>query len=101
MYVVVREVVLVEQLGQLVECLLMLVGDHSAKLEGQAVKLSACLASTDQQSCLLFLVTCGIFQVVSLVLGLDSRDNILLSTRCCSGSCPASRVSCWNCELKA
>ncbi len=35
MYVVVREVVLVEQLGQLVECLLMLVGNHSAKLEGQ------------------------------------------------------------------
>ncbi len=35
MYVVVREVVLVEQLGQLVECLLILVGDHSAKLEGQ------------------------------------------------------------------
>ncbi len=35
MYVVVRKVVLVEQLGQLVKCLLMLVGDHSAKLEGQ------------------------------------------------------------------
>ena len=35
MDVVVRHVVLVEQLGQLVECLLMLVGDHSAKLEGQ------------------------------------------------------------------
>ena len=35
MYVVVREVVLVEQLGQLVKCLLMLIGDQSAKLEGQ------------------------------------------------------------------
>ncbi|DBB13159.1 TPA: hypothetical protein ACH3X3_004913 [Trebouxia sp. C0006] len=35
MDVVVREVVLVEQLGQLIECLLMLVGDDSAKLEGQ------------------------------------------------------------------
>ncbi len=35
MDVVVREVVLVEQLGQLVECLLMLVGEHPAKLEGQ------------------------------------------------------------------
>jgi len=35
MDIVVRQVVLVEQLGQLVECLLMLVGDHSAKLEGQ------------------------------------------------------------------
>ncbi len=35
MDVVFRQVLLVEQLGQLVECLLMLVGDHSAKLEGQ------------------------------------------------------------------
>ena len=29
----VRHIVLVEQLGQLFECLLMLSGDHSAKLE--------------------------------------------------------------------
>jgi len=35
MDLVFRQVLLVEQLGQLVECLLMLVGDHSAKLEGQ------------------------------------------------------------------
>jgi len=35
MDIVVRQMVLVEQLGQLVECLLMLDGDHSAKFEGQ------------------------------------------------------------------
>ncbi len=35
MDVVVRQVVLVVQLGQLVECLLMLVGDPSAEFEGQ------------------------------------------------------------------
>ena len=38
--VVVRRVVLVEQLGQLVECLLTLVGDHSAKLEISSEVLS-------------------------------------------------------------
>ncbi len=38
----------------------------------------------------LFQVTCGKFQLVSLVLGLDSRDHILLLTGCCSGNCPAS-----------
>ncbi len=35
MDVVVHQVVLVEQLVQPVECLLVLVGDHSAKLEGK------------------------------------------------------------------